>query len=59
MHSLRHIGQQGRRQEVVGPMQDDEALLLFALARTMGVNRVLEVGGLGGFSAATSRLSSE
>ena len=48
---MRHLGRQGREQNVVGPMQDDEALLLFALARTMGVTRVLEVGGLGGFSA--------
>ena len=52
-YALRHIGLQGRKQEVVGPIQDDEALLLFSLARTAGVNRALELGGLGGFSART------
>ena len=52
-HHLRHIGLQGRAQAVAGPLQDDEALLLFALARVNGVRRVLEVGGLGGFSART------
>ena len=50
-HSLRHIGLQGKEQMVVGPVQDDEALLLFAMTRALGVNRVLEVGGLLGFSA--------
>ena len=50
-HRLRHIGLQGRAQAIAGPLQDDEALLLFALARVNGVSRVLEVGGLGGFSA--------
>ena len=52
-YALRHIGLQGRGQHVTGPMQDDEALLLFALTRTAGVNRALELGGLGGFSART------
>lgn len=52
-YALRHIGLQGRAQAVVGPMQDDEALLLFALTRAAGVNRALELGGLGGFSART------
>ena len=49
---LSHIGLQGPDQRVLGPMQDDEALLLFALARTTQVARILEVGGLHGFSAA-------
>ena len=49
---LRHIGRQGLMQRVIGPLQDDEALLLFALVRTSNVRRVLEVGGLGSrFSA--------
>ena len=52
-HRLRHIGVQGHAQATTGPLQDDEALLLFALARVNGVRRVLEVGGLGGFSART------
>jgi hypothetical protein len=45
-HRLRHIGHQGPY-----ALQDDEALLLFALARVNGVSRVLEVGGLGGYTA--------
>ena len=48
-----HIGHQGLAQGVLGPMQDDEALLLFALVQASQVRRVLEVGGLGGFSALT------
>ena len=50
-HDLRHIGKQGPRQDVAGPVQDNEALLLFALVRVLGVNRVLEIGGLSGHSA--------
>lgn len=38
-------------QTVVGPIQDDEALLLFALARCMRIRTVLELGGLDGYSA--------
>jgi len=51
LHDLAHIGWQGRKQDVVGPLQDDEALLLFALSRALGVNRVLEIGSLNGDSA--------
>lgn len=50
-HDLAHLGWQGRRQAVIGPMQDDEALLLFAVVRALGVRRILEVGGLNGFTA--------
>jgi len=50
-YDLAHIGWQGRKQDVVGPLQDDEALLLFALSRALGVNRVLEIGSLNGDSA--------
>jgi hypothetical protein len=39
-------------QYVCGPIQDDEALLLFALIRVMRIRRVLEIGGLSGYSAA-------
>jgi len=50
-YDLAHIGWQGRKQDVVGPLQDDEALLMFALSRALGVNRVLEIGSLNGASA--------
>jgi len=50
-YDLAHIGWQGRKQDVVGPLQDDEALLMFALSRALGVNRVLEIGSLNGDSA--------
>jgi hypothetical protein len=36
---------------VAGPIQDDEAVLLHAMVRVMRMRRVLEVGGLGGYSA--------
>lgn len=48
---LAHLGSQGPYQGVLGPMQDDEALLLFALVRSSQVRRVLEIGGNDGFSA--------
>lgn len=38
-------------QTVGGPVQDDEALLLYAVVRTMRLRRVLELGGLSGYSA--------
>jgi predicted O-methyltransferase YrrM len=38
-------------QAVWGPIQDDEALFLFALIRTARMRRILEVGGLDGYSA--------
>lgn len=38
-------------QQVGGPIQDDEALLLFGIIRTMRVHNVLEVGGLNGYSS--------
>lgn len=38
-------------QYVGGPVQDDEALLLFAVVRGMRMRAVLEVGGLSGYSA--------
>lgn len=38
-------------QKVGGPIQDDEALLLYSVVRGMRVRRVLEIGGLGGYSA--------
>lgn len=38
-------------QDVWGPIQDDEALLLFALCRVMCIKRVVEFGSLAGYSA--------
>ena len=34
---------------MLGPIQDDEALLLFALIRTTHVRRVAEIGGYHGY----------
>lgn len=42
---------QPANQNVGGPIQDDEALALYALVRTMRLKRVLELGGLSGYSA--------
>ncbi len=42
---------QGADQRVGGPIQDDEALVMYALVRSMRMRRVLEVGGLSGYSA--------
>ena len=39
-------------EQVGGPIQDDEALFLFGLVRGMRLRRVLEIGGLDGYSAA-------
>ncbi len=49
-YDLGHLNQKGH-QRVAGPVQDDEALLLYALMRVVRARRVLEVGGLGGYSA--------
>ncbi len=38
-------------QDVWGPIQDDEALLLYALCRVMCIRRVVEFGSLAGYSA--------
>ena len=38
-------------QNIGGPIQDDEALLLYAMVRGMRIKRVLELGGLSGYSA--------
>lgn len=50
-YDLRHLTQPDD-QVVAGPVQDDEALFLFALIRCMRLRRVLEIGGLDGYSAA-------
>jgi predicted O-methyltransferase YrrM len=49
-YALGHLTQ-ADDQRVGGPIQDDEALLLFAMIRVMRLKRILEFGGLGGYSA--------
>jgi hypothetical protein len=49
-YNLSHLIQSDD-QKVVGPIQDDEALFLYALIKVMCLRRVLEVGGLSGYSA--------
>lgn len=49
-YDLSHLTQPDD-QLVFGPVQDDEALLLFAMVRVMRLYRILEIGGLGGYSA--------
>jgi len=49
-YPLAHLTQD-ERQEVSGPIQDDEALVLFALIRCMRMRAVVEIGGLAGYSA--------
>lgn len=49
-YQLDHLTQEPS-QEVLGPIQDDEALFLYALIRCMLLRRVLEVGGGTGYSA--------
>lgn len=49
IYDLSHLTQESRR--VYGPVQDDEALLLYAMIRCVGARRVLEVGGQTGYSA--------
>lgn len=48
-YSFSHLNQ-NPDQKIVGPIQDDEALLLFALCKSMIIKRVVEVGTLGGYS---------
>jgi len=50
-YSLSHLVQPDN-QDILGPIQDDEALFLFGLIRVLCIRRVLEVGGLDGYSAA-------
>jgi predicted O-methyltransferase YrrM len=49
-YNLEHLTQNDS-QEVSGPIQDDEALFLFATIRVMQLKRILEIGGLNGYSA--------
>ena len=49
-YNLSHLTQ-ADDQQVGGPIQDDEALFLFAMVRAMRLRRILEIGGLDGYSA--------
>ena len=49
-YDLIHLTQLAE-QAVIGPIQDDEALFLFSLVRCTRISRILEVGGLDGYSA--------
>lgn len=49
-YNLSHLTQDSD-QQVMGPIQDDEALLLYSLCRVMRIRNVVEVGVQGGYSA--------
>lgn len=49
-YDLAHLTQPDD-QRVLGPIQDDEALFLFALVKGMRLRRILEIGGLDGYSS--------
>lgn len=49
-YDLSHLTQD-ESQKVCGPIQDDEALLLYSIVKGMRLNRILEIGGLHGYSA--------
>jgi predicted O-methyltransferase YrrM len=49
-YDLSHLVQPND-EAVLGPVQDTEALFLYAVVRGMRMRRVLEIGGLSGYSA--------
>lgn len=49
-YNLDHL-KQSDKQDVIGPIQDDEALVLYAAIRCMRIKNVLEIGGQTGYSA--------
>jgi hypothetical protein len=49
-YNLDHLTQPAA-QNVAGPIQDDEALFLYSIIRGSRLSRILEIGGLGGYSA--------
>ncbi len=49
-YDLSHLTQSSD-QQVGGPIQDDEALLLYGVIKVMRLRRILEIGGLSGYSA--------
>ncbi len=49
-YDLSHLTQEST-QNVWGPIQDDEALFLYSIIRSSRISRILEIGGLDGYSA--------
>lgn len=49
-YDLSHLTQDST-ENVIGPIQDTEALLLYSIVRGMRMRRILEIGGLSGYSA--------
>ncbi len=49
-YDLSHLVQPDT-QEVSGPIQDDEALFLYSIITGMRLKRILEIGGMSGYSA--------
>lgn len=49
-YSFSHLNQDST-QKVIGPIQDDEALMLYSVIRGNRMTRILEIGGLSGYSA--------
>lgn len=49
-YDLDHLTQEDN-QRVAGPIQDDEALFLYSVIRGSRLKRILEIGGLSGYSA--------
>lgn len=50
IYNLSHLSQE-HAQCVVGPIQDDEALVLYAIIKALRIKTVFEIGGLSGYSA--------
>lgn len=50
IYNLQHLTQENN-QKVLGPIQDDEALFLYSIIKSMRLSRILEIGGLSGYSA--------
>jgi 23S rRNA U2552 (ribose-2'-O)-methylase RlmE/FtsJ len=49
-YNLDHLTQP-ENQKVAGPIQDDEALFLYSIIRGSRLSRILEIGGLNGYSS--------
>lgn len=49
-YNLEHLTQ-SPDQAVLGPIQDDEALFLYSIVKGSRLRRILEIGGLNGYSA--------
>ena len=49
-YDLSHLTQ-NESQNVLGPIQDDEALFLYSIIRGMRLKTIFEIGGLDGYSA--------